>query len=477
MSKATDLRAGRTFGRWLLVARLGNGGNGEVWKATDDNGQVGAIKFLQKRHLANPRRYSRFKHEVKALEACNDIGGVLPLWDYNLPDYPDAGLPWFVAPLANQADKALGMNPTIAEVVDACGCFANTLATMHSRGISHRDIKPANLFNYQSNWVIGDFGLVDFPDKTPVTEDGERLGPAHFIAPEMVTDADTADGALADVYSLAKTVWVLATRQRVPLPGPHRKDDPAYQIRSYIDERGAERLDVLLAAATVIDPKSRISMAHFGTELRSWQRPPVQRGEQGGDFSHLKELVRDLLLPGTEENTRREKIMRECEEGRNRIMDRLRASVQAIGEHLKTGGFPVGYQGPGILVNRAYSFFPDMGKHSLPDSNARRRDAFGAQAIVQNGESRHTLTAGIAVEYVWSEVPVFAVHAAYQIDPPGMIIWSDSGHFLLGGPNEDNMIVRLVNGLQKHIDFAVSKFLSDCLHVSGIDMPSEDHAG
>lgn len=145
MSKASDLRAGRTFGRWLLVGHLGNGGNGEVWKATNGHGQVGAIKFLHKRHLVNPRRYRRFKHQVEALKACNDIGGVLPLWDYRLPDYPDAGLPWFIAPLATQADKALGSNPTIAQVVDARGSFANTLATMDSRGISHRDIKPANL--------------------------------------------------------------------------------------------------------------------------------------------------------------------------------------------------------------------------------------------------------------------------------------------------------------------------------------------
>jgi serine/threonine protein kinase len=87
------------------------------------------------------------------------------------------------------------------------------------KNVSHRDVKPGNLYSFEGRWTIGDFGLVSYPNKEALTAEGKTLGPQHFLAPEMISNPRHADGTKADVYSPAKTLWVLATGQNYPPPG------------------------------------------------------------------------------------------------------------------------------------------------------------------------------------------------------------------------------------------------------------------
>jgi serine/threonine protein kinase len=96
--------------------------------------------------------------------------------------------------------------------------------------VHHRDIKPDNLYELEGTYLVGDFGLVTYPEKSPVTRHGRKLGPIDFMAPEMWGSADTADAEKADVWSLAKTMWVFLIGDPLPLPGPHRIDDEAYSL-------------------------------------------------------------------------------------------------------------------------------------------------------------------------------------------------------------------------------------------------------
>jgi serine/threonine protein kinase len=102
--------------------------------------------------------------------------------------------------------------------------YALTLAGLAAKGIGHRDLKPENLFRHEGRWVIGDFGLATYPGKEPITVGERRLGPLYFIAPEMLREPDVADAGPADVYSLAKTLWALASGQRYPPEGQIRVD-------------------------------------------------------------------------------------------------------------------------------------------------------------------------------------------------------------------------------------------------------------
>jgi serine/threonine protein kinase len=135
-------------------------------------------------------------------------------------------------PVATPLTEVLEKETELAIVVDAVATFAETLIDLAGKGISHRDIKPGNLFRFQDKWVIGDFGIADYPEKEALTEQGKKLGPLHFMAPEMLENPDTADGNLADVYSLAKTLWVLAAGQNflhpVSLDWTFRHSDSAH---------------------------------------------------------------------------------------------------------------------------------------------------------------------------------------------------------------------------------------------------------
>jgi serine/threonine protein kinase len=166
--------------------------------------------------------------------------------------------------------KALGRAADLESVVTAVADIADTLVSLHEEGYTHRDLKPDNIFMYSGRWVIGDFGLVEFPAKEALTRKGEKLGPAHFIAPEMLADARNADGRKADVYSLAKTFWVLATGQRFPPPGEQRVDVKGLTIAGYRVHPRVAPLDRVIEEATRHNPDDRITMAHLTATLRSW---------------------------------------------------------------------------------------------------------------------------------------------------------------------------------------------------------------
>ncbi len=268
-------RKGDQFGRWTLVESLGGGGNGEVWCCRDADGAEAAIKLLR-RDRRSRSRIGRFRDEIRfLLSAEGSDEGVLAVTDSHLPDDEGAD-PWFVMPLARTLPEALGPDPDLDSVVGALAEIAKTLARLHERGVGHRDLKPDNLFEKDGCWLVGDFGLVSYPDKDARTEHGRRLGAVDYLAPEMRSDADTADAGPADVYSLAKVLWVLATGRDLPLPGPHRADDPAYALATYIEAERLLYLDRLIERATTTGPAARPSMAEFADELERWSAVPLE---------------------------------------------------------------------------------------------------------------------------------------------------------------------------------------------------------
>jgi serine/threonine protein kinase len=275
--KATaSWRKGSRLGSWELTQRLARGGNGEVWEVRGDDGTCRAIKILDlKEKRDRPYRLARFKDEIRFLTEHPGRSGVLPLLDHRLSDSPDE-VSWYVMPKAIPIRIALGNDPEPEAVIDAVAAIAETLAALAADGIGHRDIKPDNLFKLENEWVIGDFGLVTYPDKDALTQHGRRLGPLYFMAPEMQRDADRAQAEPADVWALAKTLWVLLVAQPDPLPGPHRPADPAYALRQRINYGRAGELDLLLERATLIDPASRESMTGFARELRACLAAPPE---------------------------------------------------------------------------------------------------------------------------------------------------------------------------------------------------------
>jgi serine/threonine protein kinase len=270
--------AGQKYGKWVVTGRkrLGGGGNGEVWRAETADGRVGAIKILYTRRGREGRyRLARFRDEIGFLLAHPDFPGIVPVLDSRICDNLDEPS-WYVMPVATPIRQALGADPGPGTVIGAVAEIAGTLAALAAEGVAHRDIKPDNLFQLDGRWVIGDFGLVAYPEKNPRTEHGRKLGPTDYMAPEMRRDADRASPGPADVWALAKTVWVLLTGQQLPLPGTHRAAEAAHALQERITFRFAAELDLLLEKATQIEPEERISMQDMARELHACAATPPE---------------------------------------------------------------------------------------------------------------------------------------------------------------------------------------------------------
>jgi len=192
---------------------LGRGGQAEVYPARDKrNGDRVALKRLIEQ---NEESIARMKKEIEVQRSITHPN-VMPIFDYS--DH----YCWYTMPIAT---KVLGKLQTpideesLFAIVKDC---AQGLLASHSLGYIHRDLTPNNIFLLSDNrgerWVISDWGLVRQHGKTTVvrTLPSQEFGTAGFAAPELWTDAHSAD-CRADVYSLGRVVaWCLTGQWPIP---------------------------------------------------------------------------------------------------------------------------------------------------------------------------------------------------------------------------------------------------------------------
>lgn len=298
---AVPFRKGDEIDGFSLARRLGRGGNGEVWLASSEQHGEVALKLLRR---TDGDRWQRFSDEISVMKSLEHHPGVLPLVAAELPRSPSDGQPWLATAVATPVAEALGQDASLVAVVEVARDYALTLADLAGRGIGHRDIKPDNLFRYEERWVLGDFGLATYPMKSTITTSARRLGPLYFMAPEMLRSPDEAEAEPADVYSLAKTLWVLASGQRYPPEGQVRTDIPQNDLSQWASERGALALGLLIERATAVSPADRPASGEFAAQLDAWLAGGARRDDDAAAEireAHLRELGRDLsstLEPG-----------------------------------------------------------------------------------------------------------------------------------------------------------------------------------
>jgi DNA-binding NtrC family response regulator len=214
-------------GSYHLVARLGSGGMGEVWRAKHRLlARPAAVKLI--RHDtgsggAGEQLVRRFQREAQVTAALRSPHTV-QLYDFGVND---TGSFYYVMELLDGLDldqmvKRFGPQPAERVIVfmrQAC----RSLAEAHDHGLVHRDIKPANLFvtrlGHEYDYVkVLDFGIVkDRPDaseSTMLSGQGLLHGTPAFMAPEVVFTDRAVDGR-ADLYSLACTAYWAVTGQLV----------------------------------------------------------------------------------------------------------------------------------------------------------------------------------------------------------------------------------------------------------------------
>ena len=351
---------------WLLGEPLGKGGNGTVYAATK-NGADAAIKILSERNWKKSQRLARFRDEISAMRKCKHIAGVLTILDSDVPKVPSVGQPpWYAMTRAESSlDKSFENEIDLDLVVRAIRDISLVLAAMHAIDVSHRDIKPSNLFRFNGLYGVGDFGLAHFSDRLARTVAGEKIGAMYYIAPEMLNEAITADGKSADVYSLAKTLWVLGARQKYPTPGHQVASFPALTLSAYSSHPLAAKLDRLIEGCTSPDPDARVTMQQFHLELDAWLRPATT-GAATPSHLDLSEFSKQL-----ESNKLKSDAKRQAELARREFVAstsrRLREYFRPLAADLKTALTTAHFECPSAPVDWGFGLWATIAREPNED--------------------------------------------------------------------------------------------------------------
>lgn len=256
--------SGEIYGDWKLIRKIASGGNSSVWvvENTKTNLQE-VIKLLKKTHETSKKR---FLDETKIIIENQDIEGVMKIIDYSTQD---AETLWYVMPKTKPLHEFLFDKPSIVKI-EAILEIAKILVKLHAIEVSHRDIKPQNLF-FESRYIIGDFGLVDYPDKeVGLTIVGSALGPRWTIAPEMRNNPEKSNGLFADVYSLSKTLWIFLTGIEKGFEGQYSPTG-SIGLSNYVPDIYLNILEELLVKSTENKPDLRPSINEFVEVLTIWK--------------------------------------------------------------------------------------------------------------------------------------------------------------------------------------------------------------
>lgn len=253
--------------------KLGQGGNATVYVARiakDEESKEFALKILDDSSNNFSEKIERFKIETElVLNIQDEINGIIPIYDFNFKKNEREKF-WYIMPLATPINEHFTDISSIDERVECIIEISKVMTKLHRRDIVHRDIKPSNIYFYNNSYALSDFGLVDYPEKDDLTRVGEPIGAKATIAPEMKIDSKNADGKKADVYSLAKTLWMLLVRKDYAFDGTYNPDSELTGLRIFYKRIHLVELEQLLIDSTQDNPYLRPTIEEFSHRLIEW---------------------------------------------------------------------------------------------------------------------------------------------------------------------------------------------------------------
>src|SRR5215472_15242772 len=218
-----SLASGAKLGPYQIVAPLGAGGMGEVYRARDTRlERTVAIKILPPHLSSDPVRKQRFEREAKIISSLNHPH-ICVLYDIGSQDGVDYQV---MECLEGQTlARRLEKGPlSLDQVLQYGAQIAGALDRAHRRGVVHRDLKPGNIMLTPIGAKLLDFGLakpagplaraVTLTAATmpsPVSEQGTIVGTFQYMSPEQI-EGKELDGR-SDIFSLGAVLYEMLTGQ------------------------------------------------------------------------------------------------------------------------------------------------------------------------------------------------------------------------------------------------------------------------
>jgi tetratricopeptide (TPR) repeat protein len=260
--------------RYRGPQRIGRGGMGEIYRATDETlGRAVAVKVLAERFAQDDAVRERFTREALAAARLSGRPNVVTIFDvgewndrpYIVMEYLSGGsLEERLRKGRVPAGQALAWLEQASAALDAA----------HAEGVVHRDVKPGNLLlDRDENVHVADFGVASAAGLDSLTKTGTVLGTAAYLSPEQAQGKRATPAS--DLYALAVLAWELLTGER-PFTGDTAAAEAAAHVHAAIPSISERRrdlpreLDDVFRRALAKNPAERYgSAAELVAELRA----------------------------------------------------------------------------------------------------------------------------------------------------------------------------------------------------------------
>ena len=228
MSPPAGVVDGLLADRYRLVARLGTGGNGEVWRARDERlDRDVAVKVLRPELADDEEVRARFRAEARHAGGLRHPG-IAAVFDFAEDD--DGA--WLVMelvagePLSARLRRE-GRLP-VDRVLDVVGQAAVALQAAHDGGVVHRDVKPGNLLvRPDGRLSVTDFGIAHATGAAALTRTGQVVGTAAYLSPEQAAGRPVSPAT--DLYALGVVAYECLSGVR-----PFERDDPVAVLLAHL---------------------------------------------------------------------------------------------------------------------------------------------------------------------------------------------------------------------------------------------------
>ncbi|SEI99152.1 Protein kinase domain-containing protein [Kandleria vitulina] len=222
------------FNKYILEKKIGEGGNGQVWEAKDENGEKCAIKFLERKNRSSVLK--RFENETFFCVR-HSHENILQILDYGAfgNEFIFYVMPLYDETLRNRIN--VGIKPD--DAIEIFIGIMRGLSYTHENGVIHRDIKPENiLLNKNDNKpVIADFGIAHFENDDLATiietKKTDRMANFMYAAPEQRKKGGECSPQ-TDIYAAALLLNEMFTNE-IPQAGGYKKISDMNKEYEYLD--------------------------------------------------------------------------------------------------------------------------------------------------------------------------------------------------------------------------------------------------